>query len=146
MIQVTDATLLWLMAGVLLCLMEFIFPTAFVEFTMGISAVLVALLSLVVPQLGLQVAAWMGLSLLFVAVSRRFLVPRQRSTLLLDDTRGETLTAIAPGRTGRILYEGSSWQARCDDEGLAIPAQQSVYVLRREGNTLIVMPETLLRP
>ncbi|NJL01948.1 MAG: NfeD family protein [Spirulinaceae cyanobacterium SM2_1_0] len=140
-----NATVLWLIAGVILCFMEFIFPTAFVEFTLGLSAIFVAIISLVIPQLSVQIVLWLLLSVLLVAASRRFLVPRRRSHLLLDDTRGETLTAIAPGRTGRVLYEGNSWQARCEDEEMDIPPQQPIYVLRREGNTLIVMPENLLR-
>jgi membrane protein implicated in regulation of membrane protease activity len=39
-----------------------------------------------------------------------------------------------------VLYEGSSWQARCRDEALAIAPQQKVKVIDREGTTLIVMP------
>lgn len=142
-----DATILWAIAGAILCFMEFLFPTAFVEFIMGASAILVALVLLFAPQLpfGWQIALWLLGSVLLVAASRRFLVPRQPSRLLLDDTHGETLTAIAPGRTGRVLYEGNSWRARCEDDAAEIPPQQPVYVLRREGNTLVVMPESVLR-
>lgn len=59
---------------------------------------------------------------------------------IADATEGKVLTAIEPGQTGRVLYEGSSWQARCIDPSVQIQAQQQVYVIRREGTTLLVMP------
>ncbi|WP_439648944.1 NfeD family protein [Leptolyngbya ohadii] len=51
-----------------------------------------------------------------------------------------------PGQTGRVIYEGNSWQARCEDEGMTIAPNQRVYVVDRRGTTLIVIPESLLRP
>jgi membrane protein implicated in regulation of membrane protease activity len=58
---------------------------------------------------------------------------------------GETLTEILPGQAGRVLYEGNSWRARCDDDKLSLAPGQKVYVVSREGTTLIVMPENILR-
>jgi membrane protein implicated in regulation of membrane protease activity len=46
---ILNPSLLWLIAGAILCFMELIFPTAFVEFMMGVSADLVALIALVLP-------------------------------------------------------------------------------------------------
>jgi membrane protein implicated in regulation of membrane protease activity len=77
-----------------------------------------------------------GLTVLVRALPRR---PKRRS--LVDDTQGKTLTAIAPGETGRVLYEGNSWQARCADDSLAIEADRSVYIVEHRGTTLMVMPE-----
>lgn len=133
-------TLLWLLAGAVLCLMELIFPTAFVAFTMGISAFVVALVSLVVLQLSLQVFLWLALTATFVIVSRRWLQPR-RSRKIQDAIVAETITTIPPGKEGRVRYEGNSWRARCEDDDLAIAPHQKVYVVRREGTTLIVLPE-----
>ena len=48
-------SLLWLIAGALLCLMEALFPVAFVSFMMGISAILVAAIALVIPYFPIQV-------------------------------------------------------------------------------------------
>jgi membrane protein implicated in regulation of membrane protease activity len=135
---------LWLLGGVALCALETIVPTAFVALTMGLSAIVVACLiqgfAVLAPQLGLQIGLWMGLSIgltiLVRALPRR---PKRRS--LVDDTQGKTLTAIAPGETGRVLYEGNSWQARCADDSLAIEADRSVYVVEHRGTTLVVMPE-----
>lgn len=132
-------TILWLIIGSILCLMEFVFPSAFVEFMLGVGAFLVAAVSLVVPQFTLQVGLWLIFSAALIILSRRFFTPK-RSILSLDDQEAKTLTEIPPGETGRVLYEGNSWQARCADELLKITPNEKVYVVRREGNTLIVLP------
>jgi membrane protein implicated in regulation of membrane protease activity len=139
-------TLIWLLGGSVLCLMELFLPSAFVEFMMGISALIVGLLSLVgLGNLWLQVTAWLVLSTVLIVLSRRFLQPRGRKSRLLDNVVAETLTAIPAGETGRVLYEGNSWRAQCDDPQVSLAPQQRVYIVRREGTTLIVMPEYLLR-
>ncbi len=137
-------TLLWLLAGAALCLIELFLPMAFVAFMMGISAFVVALVSLIFPHLALQVFLWLALSTAFVLLSRRFLPPPRRMTKIEDAIVAETLTEIPPGKEGRVIYEGNSWRARCEDHSLPIAANQKVYVVRREGTTLIVLPENLL--
>ncbi|MEB3289102.1 MAG: NfeD family protein [Leptolyngbya sp.] len=133
--------LFWLILGTVLCLMELFIPTAFVESTLGVSALVVALVALVVPLFNLQAALWMVLSLVFIFFLKRF-VPQRTAPILLDATEARTLTAIVPGEAGRVLYEGNSWQARCDDEAVTIGVNQTVVVVRRKGNTLYVMPES----
>ncbi|AFY77907.1 membrane protein implicated in regulation of membrane protease activity [Pleurocapsa sp. PCC 7327] len=137
-----SAPLLWLIAGSILCLMELIFPTAFVELMMGISAILVAAVSLVVTHLTLQVFLWLFFSTTSIFLSQRLLAPKRKVSMLEGDTEGETLTEIAPGQAGRVLYEGSSWRAVCADENLAIAPHQKVYIVERKGNTLYVLPVT----
>ena len=139
-------TLIWLLAGSVLCLIELFLPSAFVQFMMGISAFIVALLSFVgLGNLWLQVAAWLLLSTALILLSRRFLQPRRRKSKMQDTVVAETLTEIPAGETGRVLYDGNSWRAQCDDEQLSVAPNQRVYVVRREGTTLIVMPDYLLR-
>ena len=138
-------TVIWLLAGSVLCLTELFLPSAFVAFMMGISAFIVALLSRVVlGTVWLQVLAWLLFSTLLVVGSRRFVQPRRRNTKIQNAITAETLTEIPAGKPGRVLYEGNSWQARCDDEKLSIASHQRVYIVRREGTTLIVMPENML--
>ncbi|WP_088243460.1 NfeD family protein [Calothrix rhizosoleniae] len=140
-----SATLIWLIIGTGLCLMELFLPTEFVTLMMGISAFVVALLAgVILGKLWLQVLVWLLLSAVLLVFSRRLLAPRRRSSQIQDAIIAETLTEIPPGKTGRVLYEGNSWQARCDDEKLPIAPQETVYVIRRQGTTLIVMPERLL--
>jgi membrane protein implicated in regulation of membrane protease activity len=134
-------SMLWLLAGSILCLLELFLPTAFVAFTMGISALVVALVALTLPTtLSVQVVLWLLLSTAFVILSRRFL-PHASASKNLDAKEAETLTEIPEGQTGRVLYEGNSWKARCEDETEAIAANQKVYVVRRKGTTLIVVPQ-----
>ncbi|MBD3881547.1 NfeD family protein [Phormidium tenue FACHB-886] len=134
---------LWTIAGLLLCILEFILPTAFVMLTMGVSAIIVALISPVVPSLGLQVGIWLVLSVLFNLLLKR-LMPKNKSRLIEDSKEAQTLTEIAPGQLGRVLYEGNSWQARCVDEEVTIAPNQRVHVVGRRGTTLLIMPEHLL--
>ncbi|MGF1481896.1 MAG: NfeD family protein [Cyanophyceae cyanobacterium] len=139
-----NATVLWLIAGMILCLMEFTIPTAFVEFMLGIAALLVAAISLFVPQFSVQVVLWIVLSTALIFLSRRFFTPKRRAVRADEDREGKTLTEIYPGETGRILYEGNSWRAKCADEAMAIAPNQKVYIVGREGNTLVVLPRSLL--
>ncbi|WP_286186502.1 NfeD family protein [Geitlerinema sp. P-1104] len=132
-------TLLWLGLGVLFCLMELFLPTAFVELSMGLAAFVVALLSLVIPQPSIQIFLWMVLALVFLFALKQF-VPKKSSYVLADATEAQTLTAIEPGRVGRVLFEGNSWQARCEGDFL-IPAHSKALVVGRQGNTLLVLPE-----
>ena len=124
--------------------MEYFFPTAFVAFMMGIGALIVAAISLVLSQYTLLVALWLIVSTVLIVLSRRFLTPKRKKTNLGDADEGTTITKIAPGQTGRVLYEGNSWQARCEDVTLAIDPNEPVYVVGRRGTTLIVLPINLL--
>lgn len=135
-------TILWLVVGAGLCLLELILPTAFTAFTMGLSALIVALLSPIARSPLLQVLLWMGLSAALIFFSRR-LLPKRKVTSIQDATQAQTIVEIPPGETGRVLYEGNSWRARCGDDKIALAANQSVYVVGRQGTTLIVMPEHL---
>jgi membrane protein implicated in regulation of membrane protease activity len=133
----------WLVAGSILCLLELFLPTAFVAFLMGLSALIVALVASILPQFSLQVVLWLVLSTVLVVVSRRFL-PHPKASKSLDASEARTLTEIPVGETGRVLYEGNSWSARCEDEAEAIAPNQKVFVVRREGNVLVVLPQKLL--
>jgi len=131
----------WLLVGIALCLSEVVIPTAFIACVMGISALVVAMVSPFLP-LNLQVLLWMGLSALLVWVSRRFV--RNRPERSMDAIEAETLTEILPGQVGRVLYEGNSWAAKCDDESVTIAPQERVYIVGRRGTTLMVMPQRLI--
>jgi membrane protein implicated in regulation of membrane protease activity len=137
-------SMLWLLAGSVLCLLELFLPTAFVAVLMGISAFAVAFVTWIVPMaFPVQVVLWLSLSTALVFLSRRFL-PASAASKNLDARDAETLTEIPAGQTGRVLYEGNSWRARCEDEAEAIAPNEKVYIVRREGTTLIVVPKNLL--
>ena len=131
--------LIWVIIGVALCAMELLIPSAFIESALGVSAFIVALLSFAVPGWNYQIVLWMVISLLtFWALKR--LVPNRTAPALREATEARTTTAIAPGQTGRVIYEGNSWQARCEDSKVSIEPDQEVFVVERRGNTLIVIP------
>ncbi|WP_242059591.1 NfeD family protein [Limnothrix sp. FACHB-1088] len=132
-------TTLWILLGAGLCLAELFVPTAFVAAVMGVSALVVALVSVVLPSAPLQVGLWLGLSVVMIRAARQWLdrpAPKQH----WDAIEGQTLTAIAPGQPGRVLYEGQSWAARCQDTSQAIAPQTPVYIVGRQGTTLWVLP------
>ena len=131
--------LIWVIIGVALCAMELLIPSAFIESALGVSAFVVALLSFVVPGWNYQIVLWMVFSLLtFWALKR--LVPNRTAPALREATEARTTTAIAAGQTGRVIYEGNSWQARCEDNRVSIEPNQEVFVVERKGTTLIVIP------
>jgi membrane protein implicated in regulation of membrane protease activity len=139
-----SAISIWLIIGTGLCLTELLFPTAFVLLMMGLSAFVVALLTGVIGTLWLQVVVWLVISVLLIFMSQRLLPKPRRKTKIQDAVIAETISEIQPGKPGRVLYEGNSWRARCDDDKLYIAVGEPVYVVQREGTTLIVMPQNLL--
>ncbi len=131
----------WVVVGVVLCLMELLLPTAFIESALGVSAFAIALLTLLIPSLSpsLQIVLWMVLSFLAFWALKRF-IPDKTAPSLRQATEARTTTEILPGQSGRVIYEGNSWQARCEDRDVSIPSNQEVFVVERKGNTLIVIP------
>lgn len=132
-------TWLWLGLGLAFCVFEAITPTALVELMMGISAFIVAVISLAIPQFYLQALIWLILSVFLIGLVRRF-VPQKTARILEAEVEAETLTQIPAGQTGRVMYEGSSWQARCEDDNLTIASNTKVYIVGRKGTTLFVIP------
>ena len=135
--------LFWLAVGVLLLLLEVVVPTAFTASMMGFSALVVALIARLLPsQIALQVGIWIGLSVAFVAIAHR-LSPKNQAFSIKDATEADTITEILPGKAGRVQYEGGSWRAVCGDTSAIAPGQK-VYVIGRQGTTLVVVPKNLL--
>jgi membrane protein implicated in regulation of membrane protease activity len=131
---------LWLIIGTTLCLIELVVPTAFTAFCLGLSALLVSMVALLVPSwLGVQIAIWMLLSCGLIALGYR-INKKRTSRKIQASTEAEALTAMMPNQTGRVLYEGASWQAKCADGVESIEPHDRLHVVDREGTTLIVMP------
>ena len=120
--------------------MEAVLPTAFVALMMGISAIIVAVLSNWITSFSVQGILWLSLSTLLIFASRRLVPQKLAQRKIRDAVEAETLTTIAPGETGRVLYEGNSWPAQCGDPQLFVEAHQKVYIAHRKGNLLIVYP------
>ena len=140
-----NPTLFWTIAGGVLCMTELIFPTAFVSFMMGVSALLVAVISLFIPQYNLLMGLWLIFSIGLTVLSRRFFTSKSKATITGDDLEAKAISGMPAGTTGRDLYEGNSWQAKCADETRDIAPNEAVYVLDKKGNTLIVLPSEMLK-
>lgn len=140
-----SVTLTWLVIGSLFCAVEVVVPTAFISVVLGISALVIAALSPLIPSVTVQVILWMVLAIALVGLAQRVqrspVAGPARSRLLRSSLEAETLTEILPGQTGRARYEGNSWAVRCEDPVRAIAAGERVHVVGRQGNTLIVVPE-----
>jgi membrane protein implicated in regulation of membrane protease activity len=135
-----SASNMWLIVGTGLCLLELFVPTAFTAVCMGMSALLVSLVALVIPSsIGWQISIWLAGTCCLVAIG--YQVEREHvSSEIQSSTEAEAITAMMPNQTGRVLYEGSSWQAKCADGTESISPHDKLYVLGREGNVLVVMP------
>ncbi|MDX1977492.1 MAG: NfeD family protein [Pseudanabaenaceae cyanobacterium bins.68] len=139
-------SLVWFISGIALLVLELMvpLPTMLVAGALGIGAVIVSGLLWLIPLPPLvQFLLWAVSSGLFVLYSRRFVPTHQRQ--IKEDDEAVTLTEILPGQAGRVKYEGSSWKARCEDLKVSIPAHETVYVLRKQGTTLVVMPKAWLK-
>jgi membrane protein implicated in regulation of membrane protease activity len=132
-------SILWLIFGISLCLVELIFPTALIAVFLGLAACMIALVALLLPlYTALQVFLWVVVSAGFAWISQRFL--SERSAIDFSYTEAQSITAIAPGQIGRVLYEGASWRAKCGDDTSHIFPNQPLQVIDREGTTLLVVP------
>ncbi len=134
-------TLWWVAAG---CMLVFAlaFPDPAVP-SMGVAAFLVGLLlaNVSLPPLA-QVIIWGMLAMFITLLLRWFLLPRQQRKFSPSSAEARTLTMIEAGRLGEVFFEGTSWSARCEvlRLGEVINPNQSVYVVGREGNTLVIVP------
>lgn len=146
----------WFVVGITLCLIELFLCKVQVKryklmaLIAGVSALVVSSLLwgfaiameidwryITYEDFNLQIMFWMGMSVASLIWLRPAFLPRKRFSIP-EANQAKTLTEILPGETGRVLYEGSFWQARCEEKSGAIAPHQNVYVVRREGNTLIV--------
>ena len=139
-----NPTIFWIIVGGILCSMEFIFPTAFVSFMMGVAALLVAVVSLFLPQYILLVGLWLLFSTALTFLSRRLFTPKRKISITGDDSEATAISGIPAGSAGRVLYEGNSWRAKCADETRDIAPNEPVYIVRKQGNTLIVLPSRMI--
>jgi membrane protein implicated in regulation of membrane protease activity len=106
--------------------------------SLAIAALITAVVALSVESVALQVLVW-GVLALCLAFVLRGLEPRESKELLPPDN-AEVYEAIPPGGVGYVSYNGSTWRARCQVSDVAIAPGTSVFVVGRQGNTLIVLP------
>ncbi|MFS8886537.1 NfeD family protein [Synechococcus sp. H70.2] len=135
----------WIVLGLVLIASELFLP-GLVAGPVGLAALGAALLAHWGWPVWAQFLAWIGLSLGLIILSRRLLPSpsTQLEDLLKESREARAVTAIPPGERGRVSYLGSIWNAKCSIPNLAIQPGQELYVIEREGNTLIVVPAQML--
>ncbi|HIK21467.1 MAG TPA: NfeD family protein [Synechococcus sp. M44_DOE_062] len=132
----------WIVIGLLLIFAELFLPEL-VAGSVGLAALLAGLLAYLGLPIWVQFVAWIGGSVVLIILSRR-LVPHG-SVQIEESREARAITAIPPGERGRVSYLGSTWNAKCSIPNLEIQAGQELYVVERQGNTLIVMPAKMLK-
>jgi membrane protein implicated in regulation of membrane protease activity len=132
----------WLILGLVLITAE-LFLAELVAGSLGVAALIVAVLAWLQLPSWVQVLVWAGLSPVFLLLARRW-IPQKDQRELQESREARALGAILPGQKGRVVYLGSTWPARCSLPNLAIEDNQDLYVVERQGNTLVVIPAHLL--
>lgn len=143
-----DAQTLWLLAGVLLILVEFFAPGVIIVF-FGIGAVAAAFTTWAgwTTGIGSQSAVFAGVSVSLLLGLRRYI----RKWFVGDSTdlnggtdedfigREAHVVAALPGRggDGQVEIKGTRWKARSEGP---IPTGTTVIIERREGLTFYVHP------
>ncbi|MEG3869002.1 MULTISPECIES: NfeD family protein [unclassified Microcoleus] len=154
--------LFWLLIGVVLSAIELLIIKTqpqkyrFYLLMMGASAVIESFIlwrgsvvfefswaNIMYEDFDWQIFYWMGIALALSIWIRPIFIVRKKF-VIPEATEATTISEIFPGETGMVIYEGASWKARNEDSQGAIAPRQKVYVLRREGNTLIVVPDRLI--
>lgn len=142
-----DAKTLWLLAGVVLIMVEFFAPGVIIVF-FGIGAIITALTTWMGLTDGIgEQAAVFGISsaiLLFGLrryVKKWFVGDSTNFNHSDDDFTGREARVITSlpghGGDGQVEIKGANWKARSE---VAIPAGSTVIIERREGLTFHVRP------
>lgn len=151
---------IWLIAGLLLLILELLTPGGFYVFFFGISAILVGIFAGLtgVMTTWVQLLLFSILAVVTALLFRRRLLERfQRSkgsinslvgepgaAAPIDSLVGETATAldeIPAGAIGRAELRGTAWAARNIGDSTLTRAQRC-RVARLEGFTICVLKET----
>lgn len=134
---------LWIAFGVGFWVLEFAAP-GLIAGSLGAAALLVAFVTGLI-SLPLQWFAFFVLSSAFILLSRR-LLPKS-STELEESARdpGVVTVTILPGSTGRVAFQGTTWNARSEAVDRELPPGTQVIVVAQKGNMLSVVPIDLLK-
>jgi len=136
--------LFWLVAGVILIVLEFALPS-FVVIFFGTSAIAVALLSYpgLVSRVEMQLLLFALLSVGQILLLRRWVrsvfkgEASREESLEFEGQRVEAIADFSKGH-GRVSFRGSGWDAICEQ-----PLKQGdeAVITATKGLTLVVSPE-----
>ncbi|WP_193212485.1 NfeD family protein [Luteolibacter marinus] len=145
-----DAKTIWLIAGVILVLAEFVAPGVIIVF-FGVGAILTAITTWagLTTGIGSQTAVFAVSSLIFLFGLRRYVKKwfvgdsEALAAECDDDFTGREARVITElpgqGADGMVEIKGANWKARSE---VPIPAGAIAVIERREGLTFHVRPRT----
>jgi membrane protein implicated in regulation of membrane protease activity len=140
-----DIWVIWVIAAVLLVVVEVFTLTAAVGLLGGAALITGAAAAFGLP-LPLQFVVFAGASaagvVLLRPVAQRHLATARSLPFGIDALVGKPGYVLAEvnGRDGRVRIGGEEWTARASDEDLVIPAGATVDVLLIDGATAVVHP------
>lgn len=136
--------IIWLIAGVLLLLLEFAIPGILVIF-FGFGALVTALLTYLTGMcLGLQVVSFIFFSLLSLFLLRKKLMSVLSGSGGVDPDeefvgrKAVAETDLPAGGTGKVVFKGTQWNAISE---FSVEKGHQVVITGKEGITLLVKPE-----
>src|SRR5687767_8313088 len=137
-----NAAVLWFVAGFIFFLLEFAVP-GLILFFFAVGAWIVAILSLFYDfSLNMQLIIFLVSSLLTILLFRKWVKKmiwsKKLPTELEDEFIGKTgraETFIGPGQNGKVIFKGTSWDARSED---IVEPGQTVTITGNESILLIV--------
>ncbi len=139
-----NAAVIWFIAGFVLFLIEFGVP-GLIFFFFGVGAWITALVFLITGiDFNFKMVVFLASSVVFLLVFRKWmknlLWSKKNSSEIEDEFVGKigmALSAISPGRDGKVDFKGTVWDARADE---AIDAGEQVIVTGNDSILLIVKP------
>lgn len=139
--------IIWLIAGILLLLLEFAIPGILVVF-FGIGALITALLTYLTGMgLCLQFVSFIFFSLLFLFLLRKKLMAVLSGSGGMDPDEefiGRQATAetdLPAGGTGKIVFKGTLWNAKSET---LVEKGNRVVITGKDGITLLVKPDSFV--
>ncbi len=138
-LALSNIHILWLVGGFVFLGLGVVIGEP-VAAALGLAAIITAIAALSVPSILMQLLIW-GVLSIALSVVLRGMVPKKSKDLRgnIDAIVSET---IPKGGLGVVSYEGAIWKARCQISDITVTPGQTVQVVGRQGNTLLVMPTT----
>lgn len=139
-----NAAVTWFVVGFVLFLIEFGVP-GLIFFFFGVGAWITALVYLVTGiDFNIQLVVFLASSVLFLLIFRKWmknlLWSKKNSSEIEDEFVGKigiALTAISPGKDGKVDFKGTVWDARAEE---TIGAGDQVMVTGNDSILLMVKP------
>ena len=137
------ASVIWIIIGFVLFLLEFVLP-GLILFFFAVGAWIVAILCLLLDlSINQQLIIFLISSIVSILLLRKWfskiLWDRKHSSELLEDEfLGKTAiseTPISPGKDGKVDFKGTSWQAASED---TIEKGENVIIIGNESILLLV--------